>query len=280
MLFRSKADYDGVFDDAGVPMINYRGSIGVQYNPIAIAQFGLGNHDLYLRTNNDSRRTKCLAAANWMVENLVETSPGNHVWLHDFDWEYRSTLVAPWRSGLAQGQGLSLLTRAYILSGDKKYKTAALNALTALTNPTSEGGVAHIDKNGAKWIEEYIVDPPTHILNGFIWALWGIRDIAIQFESQAAEELWNEGVKTIKSNLRRYDTGRWSLYELSGSKILPMLASSFYHKLHIVQLTILSELTGDSYFRETATKWQTYSENGQYRFEAKVRKIIFKLLKY
>ena len=38
MLFRQKADYAGHYDATGIPMLDYRGVIGLQYNPIAIAQ--------------------------------------------------------------------------------------------------------------------------------------------------------------------------------------------------------------------------------------------------
>src|ERR1700691_1705796 len=41
MSFREKADYAGPYDAAGVPMLDYRGAIGLQYNPIEIAQWGL-----------------------------------------------------------------------------------------------------------------------------------------------------------------------------------------------------------------------------------------------
>ena len=37
-----------------------------------------------------------------------------------------------------------------------------------------EGGVVYADEDGHTWFEEYIVSPPTHILNGFIWASWGV----------------------------------------------------------------------------------------------------------
>ena len=31
----------------GIPLLNYHGIIGKQYNPIAIAQYGLGNLNFY-----------------------------------------------------------------------------------------------------------------------------------------------------------------------------------------------------------------------------------------
>src|SRR6202167_6780511 len=56
MLFREKADYAGHYDSAGIPMLDYHGAIGLQYNPIAIAQWGLGNHELFHRTGSDERQ--------------------------------------------------------------------------------------------------------------------------------------------------------------------------------------------------------------------------------
>ncbi len=41
MLFAEKADYRGAYDPSGIPLLDYHGHIGQQYNPIAIAQYGL-----------------------------------------------------------------------------------------------------------------------------------------------------------------------------------------------------------------------------------------------
>ena len=46
MKFHQKADYDSICDMDGIPMLDYKGAIGPQYNPIAIAQWGLGNYNL------------------------------------------------------------------------------------------------------------------------------------------------------------------------------------------------------------------------------------------
>ena len=52
-------------------------------------------------------------------------------------------------------------------SKDPKYLDAARRAFE---HPIHQGGVAFTDASGDLWFEEYIVCPPTHILNGFIWA--------------------------------------------------------------------------------------------------------------
>ena len=52
MTFAEKADYSGAYDSAGIPLLDYHGKIGLQYNPIAIAQYGLGNYNLFRRTGD------------------------------------------------------------------------------------------------------------------------------------------------------------------------------------------------------------------------------------
>src|SRR5579872_7177514 len=87
MLFSEKADYAGVHDAAGIPMLDYRGRIGAQYNPIAIAQWGLGNYNLFARSGDGERARKFLAASDWLVAHLEQNRFGVWVWNHHFDWE-------------------------------------------------------------------------------------------------------------------------------------------------------------------------------------------------
>ena len=142
------------------------------------------------------------------------------------------------------------------------------------------------DKNREKdlWIEEYLVEPPTHILNGFIWSLWGVLDFWLASANTSAREIFDRGVKTLLRNLSRYDTGYWSLYEQSGhqrSRIMPnMLASPFYHRLHVVQLRVMSNLTGDARFAAIADRWEDYARHRGNRTRALAEKSIFKLLRY
>ncbi|MGB9235238.1 MAG: D-glucuronyl C5-epimerase family protein [Terriglobales bacterium] len=284
MSFREKADYAGHYDAAGIPMLDYRGAIGLRYNPIAIAQWGLANCNILCATGNKSRRQKTLRAANWLAAHLEENTHGLWVWNHHFDWDYRETLKAPWYSGLAQGQGISLLLRAYAEARDEKHLEAADRAFVALTKPIAEGGVLFEDKeenSGVKylWIEEYLVDPPTHILNGFIWALWGVFDFWLARGDSTARRIFDGGVETLLHNLARYDTGYWSLYEQTGTG-RKMLASPFYHRLHIVQLRVMAALTGEHRFADFADCWDGYAKRRANRVRALVGKSVFKLLYY
>jgi hypothetical protein len=201
------------------------------------------------------------------------------VWNHQFDWEYRNTLKAPWYSGLAQGQGVSLLLRAHAHASDKKYLQAAERAFVPLTRLITGGGVLFEDQEKNLWIEEYLVDPPTHILNGFIWALWGVFDYWLAREDAAARDVFDRSVATLLHNLAKYDTGYWSLYEQSGTR-LKMLASPFYHRLHVVQLRVMALLTGNQLFNQVASRWERYTQSGANRTRALLEKSVFKLLYY
>jgi hypothetical protein len=279
MPFTEKADYQGAYDSAGIPLLDYRGKIGPQYNPIAIAQYGLGNYNLFLRTGEAARREKFFRTADWLCQHLERNQRGLSVWNHHFNWEYRDTLRAPWYSALAQGQGISVLVRAHKESQDARYLEAAKLALTSFFTPVTEGGVAFTDDRGDLWFEEYIVSPPTHILNGFIWAAWGVYDYFLATRDRSAQELFARAVQTLLHNLECYDLGFWSLYEQSGTR-LPMVASPFYHQLHIVQLRVMHRLTGEEKFARVADHWEDYGRSRSNRTRALCYKSAFKLCYY
>jgi len=279
MPFLEKADYPGPYDAGGIPLLDYQGSLGRQYNPIAVAQFGLGNFNAFCRSGDLARRQKFLGIADWLVVNLETNRAGLRVWNHHFNWEYRTTLRAPWHSALAQGQGISVLVRAYSETQDSRYMEAAQYAFAAFQKETGDGGVLHVDQRGDLWLEEYIVSPPTHILNGFIWAMWGVYDYWLTTADDAARQLFAATTATLKRNLVSYDAGFWSLYELAGTR-LKMLASPFYHRLHIAQLGVLHKLTGEEIFARYAGKWSAYRYNFFNRNAALAYKSAFKLLYY
>ncbi len=279
MNFSYKADYPGPFDEQGIPMLDYRGSIGVQYNPIAIAQYGLGHYNRYRKTGNENSKRIVLNIASWLVNHLELNPDGISVWNHHFDWEYHGIHKAPWYSALAQGTGLSLLVRAYLATDDSQYLQAATDAFQSFLMEMEEGGVRHTDVEGYVWLEESIHQPPTHILNGFIWALWGVRDYYLLTGAEEAEQLFHDGLRTLEAKLSTFDSGYWSLYEHAGTR-LPMLTSPFYHRLHIVQLRILHNMARRSVFADTADRWQAYTTKRWNRSLSLLLKVLFKLLYY
>lgn len=275
-LFRYKAYYNGPKDDKGIPLLDYHGKIGKQYNPIAIAQYGLGHYNLCEEGSNESCR-EFIKIADFMLNRLEKNNRGYYVWFHHFDWEYYGKVKAPWYSGLAQGNGVSLLLRAYYLTKDNKYLLGTERAIESMFAAIQDGGCTYMDVKGYKWIEEIIKNPPTHILNGFLWALFGVYDMYVFTKSESYRKEFSSYVKTIKNNIHIYDAKIWSFYDATSDK---MLASPFYHRLHIVQLKILYKMTGIPIFKIYADKWYAYTENELNKVVSFLYKSGFKILKY
>ena len=279
MRFAGKARYKGPFDAAGVPLLDYQGDIGRQHNPIAIAQYGLARFNEWCVTRADADRDAWIAVADWLAREMRPNALGVRVWMHDFNWPYRELLRAPWYSGLAQGNGLSMLVRAARETGSAAYADAAHLAFEPMTRDVGDGGVLVTDDEGDLWIEEYLVSRPSHILNGFMWALWGVHDYAAWSGRADATALWNRCVVTLERRLGEFDTGWWSLYEARDAG-REMLASRYYHTLHITQLQVMYRLTKRKVFAAAADRFQRYLDRPSNRVHAFARKAIFKLRHY
>jgi hypothetical protein len=279
MRFRGKANYAGPFDADGNPLLDYRGSIGPQYNPIAVAQYGLARFNRWCDEGEPGDRLAWLAASRWLASNLQPNAHGVSVWFHHFDWPYKQLLKAPWYSGLAQGNGVSMLVRAATETGDAAFADAAHRAFQSLVLPVSSGGTLATDTQGGVWIEEYLVDPPSHVLNGFVWALWGVHDYARWSHRPDASALWDTCIRTLEARLHDFDIGWWSLYE-APDQDQRMLASLYYHRLHAVQLRVLYNLTGLETFATCAARFEAYTHRPLFRARAFVEKAFFKLRRY
>jgi hypothetical protein len=59
-----------------------------------------------------------------------------------------------------------------------------------------------------------------------------------------------------------------------------MLASPFYHRLHVVQLQIMHRLTREAVFAEFAGRWERYAQSRVNRMRALGYKSLFKLCYY
>ena len=61
---------------------------------------------------------------------------------------------------------------------------------------------------------------------------------------------------------------------------MPMVASRFYHQLHIVQLRVMHRLTDEEAFASVADRWENYARSRAKRTRALCYKSAFKLCYY
>ena len=277
--YESKIGLIGTTDESGVIMLDYKGELGLQYNPNAIAQLALGYFDKILC--GDDCKKEFLTLSSYFLRHGRFVKDDVLLWEYKFPFEMRNYLYSPWRSALAQGQGISVCLRAYQLSQDEKYLDAAKNAFKSFYFLAKEhrGGVLD-DSKGYTWLEEYIVESPNHVLNGFIWALWGVRDYAVFMNDKYAWELWHSCVKTLRENLGHYDLGFWTTYDLikfNPGRQPVMPCSIYYQNLHVVQMKAMYRLTSDFAFKHYEEKWNAQLTNKFNKIISQIWKAYFKL---
>jgi hypothetical protein len=233
-------------------------SLGVNntlsYNPISIGLSGL-------RFLQNGKNKLFFAQANWLVENIDSIG----AWYIQHDKKASNyTLKGPWSSALAQGFGISVLVRAYRLSGDEQYIVAARKALIPFQKDIQEGGIAATTEFGIFYEEYPFKDNPTHVLNGFMYSLFALYDLYQIDNNEIAKKLFDEGIATLTVILPQYDLDHWSRYDLNekiGIREHWGYASPWYQKLHFVQLDALYRLTGEKIFKTYADKFQTQAES-------------------
>lgn len=251
--FCDSVDSWRLFDSEGVPLVDYGPPTGIQYNPVGVCHYGLANYHMYLATENVAFREKFLVQANWLVRNAVQRE-GFAVWEYNFDWPFYNC-TDPWVSAMAQGEGLSVLTRAYVLAGDIKYLEVARAAMWSFRFEMTSGGVRYTNSDSV-WFEEYADTeaPSSKVLNGFIFSLFGLFEYSFETDSDEGYELFWEGARSLSLNLYQYDTGSWSYYDL----LHLIEAHVLYHTLHINQLLTLYWLSGDQQFRAYSDLFKSY----------------------
>jgi len=241
-------------DDEGLIMYKLPYTQRFVYYPVNMALYALGNFEMFLDTHDKKYLEIFLKHADWFVENIsIKDDFG--VWEHDYVLPYYNFNRVPWAHGMAQGLIISVLLRAYQIKKIHKYLDTALLALNAFEKDIEKGGVRFIDKEGNIWYEEYAILPPPHILNGFIFALFGIYEFYQVTESKNALRLFDNGISTLEKKLPLYDLGYWSLYNL----LHKYPAERHYHLLHVKQLKTLYRITHKRIFQEYANRWEEYA---------------------
>ncbi len=252
-----RADYKGSFSDDGVPMITARGKTA--HLPVHIALYALGNFEKYRNGDDNRRLLLCKRAGDWFVANQTESG----AWLSPFRMR-KFNIEPPYQSAMAQGLAMSFLLRAYHEIRDESYLASAVKAMEPFKKDIKDGGVTSFD-DGCPFYEEYPAQPPRHVLNGFIYAMWGLYDMVRIIDSADARKLFDAGLETLIKWLPRFDTGHWSLYHIANNNGRKNPATVHYHTLHITQLDVMYLLTGEKIFKEHHDRWVLYSKN---RFNA------------
>lgn len=257
------------FDDDGVPLNTTYIDVEekkLHYYPISIGQYALAVFHTYLDTKDEAKKAHFLRIADWFYSARIEDDKLGVYWLTDVPKpEYGVTEA--WKSGFSQSRGLSVLLRAWQLTGDEKYLSVAKKALIPFTYDIKEGGVAVDLMADSAIYEEYVAAKPTRVLDGHGFCLFGIYDAVRAITSevdeefhQLAQELFNKGVKGLERRLPDYDMGYWMKFNICELDFYPENdpCTIGYLRLVTAQLQILHQISGLAILDTYAKKMKGY----------------------
>ena len=228
--------------------------------PVAIFQYGLGAYDLYLQTADNVYLEKFNQCVKWTVENQQESGAWSNFFFIYKDNPY---------GAMCQGEGASLLIRAYKETGEEKYLEAARKAVEFMLKDVKNGGTTSYDGGDVVLLEYTHLKP---VMNGWIFALWGLYDLNVVSPKEENIILYKKTLNSLIKYLPSFDGKYWSMYDLSGK-----IASPFYHNLHIAQMQAMYRITGEKTFEHYAEKWEKDSKSKIKKMRAFVKKAMQKI---
>lgn len=219
-------------------------------SPMMVSQAALGFWERHLAGEDTAERF--LALADWLIR-YGERDARGVAWVHDYSVP-KYDLAPGWRSGMTQGEAISVLLRAYALSSDERYHETARAAFGSFLAEVPAGGVTRT-LDGALVIEEYPTAQPAAVLNGWIFGLLGVHELALVDDRAVVADTLARTRAGLLALLPRYDVGWWSCYSLV-TYDRPDLAKPFYQRLHVVLLDALELVAPDPLLRTTARRWE------------------------
>jgi heparosan-N-sulfate-glucuronate 5-epimerase len=260
-----KTNWRGHLDEEGIPVCQLLDGSMCHF-PTTIIQKALGHYDQYIFTKDDKELREFLKICNWLVKKQDERGGwdvGRLMRLKD-GLKY---------SAMPQGEALSALVRAYNFTNEIQYLNAAAKAYQLMITTVEKGGTAYYQDNDL-YLEECPAISRNTILNGWIFALFGIYDLFLATGKEAYGNVFEQSLNILIKALHMYDSGFWSYYDEQKS-----LSSPFYHDLHISQLEALFLVTGDRTIGCYIGKWKSYRRNLMKRYYAFLLKTYQKLRK-
>lgn len=252
-------------DDPSLPLdadgvMLWRDSKGsLQHHPVAMVQYALAALGGFSRTGDHRYLDRAIVNAHKLIE-CGELDESGTLWFpYRFPYSYYDvTMPVPWWSCMAQGQALSLFCRlAGVLTDDASWLNRADQTFASFSGWRRLGApwITTIDANGLLWFEEYAGDvEPLLVVNGHVFALYGLYDYAMLTGNELAVEFFDGGATTIRQSFDGFRVeGGTSYYCLrSGYCQRPEWQNASYHPIHIQQLRMLAEMTGDRRFEKAA----------------------------
>ncbi|MFD9225373.1 D-glucuronyl C5-epimerase family protein [Streptomyces sp. NPDC060064] len=220
------------------------GSTGYDH-PVGQCQFGLGCIASYRTETDPARKALFLTRAKAQADRLIARRfEDRSAWWFPYGFDFTHTVhsgvsyKAPWYSGMAQGEAISLfvqLAELDALTDDERAAyLAAADAAFASLQVVDDGypWATNVDSAGYLWIQEYPGAEPgagDYTYNGMIYAMFGVWDYYQATSSPEAAALYDACATTIARYWPLLRNAKWCSFYCQTHRI----PAYTYHQHHI-----------------------------------------------
>lgn len=250
-VYSERLFFDAMELDAqGIPLQRSR-SFADTYNPAYVAWYGLIRLERFRRGLDPAGDAAFLNQVDWLQAHAVQRDDGTIVWPYSMEWwEGHCHFKPPWISAMAQGLAMSALVRGYRMTGRRRLLDLGHSATRVFEKNVEDGGV-RTQEAGYALYEEYPGYPLPRVLDGFLFGLLGLYDLATETGDPRVFQLFTDGIDGLKQTLPFWNyRDRWSWYGSHG-----YLCPPHYHILNGTLLSVLERLTGDSLLGRYVRMW-------------------------
>lgn len=215
-----------MLDENMIPVYEY--PFGSYHNPVLTCNNAFGCYDQYIKTNNEEY-------LDWFylnVEWIINYKDSDSYLRYEFENTHETaTLPIGWTSAMAQGEALALMSIAYHNSGDNRYLQAADEFFTTMHTNVGTIWNLYIDEEDYLWFEEYPSEDFCHVLNGKLFAMWGLWEYYCITRNSDALRLLQGSIASV---LDHYPL--WDMDGQDGSRYCKHTnILSDYHWIHLAQ---------------------------------------------
>ncbi|MDI9588589.1 MAG: D-glucuronyl C5-epimerase family protein [Acidobacteriota bacterium] len=240
------------FTDDGVVIVSLHDQ--EVYHPVNAAWFILKMQDSYELTADYKYLEYAEINTKYLLDGAERTKTGTWFTYHFEHSPGGLDNGVPWVSGMAQGMLLSVLSRMYEMTGDEFYKEEADAVFDTFLAPKSTADYWFVNHDGCDWLGQclFLEEYPSyddsqnaHVVNGFIYAIWGLYDYVRVFQNTQALQLFNASVTTLEKSFDKFRSpGEASWYAMTEFGHATWKRPPKYHIGVTHQLAVTSEITG------------------------------------
>jgi len=249
--FRKKVEWKGKYVE-GVPALFIPSSKRYILFPGMVLQYGIGAVDSFFNTGDKRYLSFVADVYAWIVTSVTPNySFDNYSAEMNSGAEFFSN-----NSGMTQGLALSFLSRVVtcdLVKGVSEEAVTLMRSMYANMLQSLENGGTAIYEGEDLYFCEYCQKDREVILNGWVFAAFGLHDCEKMFEPAVATSAFQKTLRSLGKRAGDYmmPGSNWSYYDNKGRT-----ASPTYQLLHICLMDALYRLSSVETFGELRKRLQ------------------------